>query len=110
MGFNKQTRGYKVAIAKAPFIKGPIPIPWLSEAAGLPGKTIQVALALWWISGMSGTSKIKLTAAALRTFHLSQDASRDGLRRLADRGLITLDRRPGQRHLCTLNTATDPRN
>ena len=37
-----------VAPKKEPFLRGPIPLGWVTAAASLPGKTINVALALWW--------------------------------------------------------------
>ena len=35
-----------------PFLKGPIQISWLEKAARLPGKSLNVALAIHWLSGM----------------------------------------------------------
>ena len=79
------------------FIKGPIPLNWLSAAAALPGKTLNVALAIWWLAGMSKSREIPVTAAALKHFVLSNDAYLDGLNRLERAGLITLARRAGSR-------------
>ena len=33
------------------FLRGPIPLDWLSAAAQLPGKTLNVGVALWWLKG-----------------------------------------------------------
>jgi hypothetical protein len=79
------------------FIKGPISLPWLSAAAALRGKTLNVALAIWWLAGMSKAKEIHVTTAALNHFAVSNDAYLDGLNRLERAGLITLARRAGSR-------------
>jgi hypothetical protein len=87
-----------VAPIKALFLCGPIPMKWLTKAAGLPGKTLNVAMALWWLKGMAKYQPFKLTRKSLDLFHLSRDAARDGVNRLEQSGLITVERRNGQRH------------
>lgn len=89
----------KVVRQVEPFIKGPIPIRWVSAAARLPGKTLQVALSLLWISGMQPGRHIKVTRRALDLFGVSDDAYRDALVRLTTSGLIEASTRPGQRAL-----------
>lgn len=79
------------------FLRGPIPLDWLSLAAHLPGKTINLALALWWRHGMSKGKPFKLTRTALKKFHVERDAERAGLARLEQEGLIKVERKPGQR-------------
>ena len=80
-----------------PFLKGPIPMAWLNAAAKLPGKTLNVGLAIWWLAGMSKTTAFKLTRKALNQLGVSRDAASDALRRLEDNGLILVKRLPGQR-------------
>ena len=86
-----------------PFIKGPIPMDWIAAAAGLPGKTLNAALALWWLSGMKDHSEFKVTRQALAFLRVSDDAYRDALSRLEDARLVTVHRRPGQRALVRIN-------
>lgn len=83
---------------KKKFLKGPVPLDWLTAVTQLPGKAINVGIALWWIAGMSKTGELKLTRQAQLAFNISKDAERDGLRRLQQAGLIELTARPGQRH------------
>ena len=83
----------------APFLKGPIPISWLSRAAALPGKAINVALTIRWLEGMSGGKPFKLSKKVLGLFYVSVDAALDALRRMEVAGLIKLTKTPGQRHL-----------
>ena len=80
-----------------PFLKGPIPMAWLNAAAKLPGKTLNVGIAIWWLAGMSKTTAFKLTRKALNQLGVSRDAASDALKRLEGNGLILVKRLPGQR-------------
>ena len=80
-----------------PFLKGPIPMAWLNAAAKLPGKTLNVGIAIWWLAGMSKTTAFKLTRKALNQLGVSRDAASDALKRLEENGLIMVKRLPGQR-------------
>ena len=82
---------------REPFLKGPIPLSWLSAAAALPGKTLNVALAVRWVADMSKGGEAHVTKAALQYFGLSEDAYRDGLGRLEVAGLVAVTRKAGQR-------------
>lgn len=70
---------------------------WLNAAAKLPGKTLNVGIAIWWLAGMSKTKAFKLTRKALDHLGVSRDAASDALKRLQDNGLILVKRSPGQR-------------
>ena len=90
--------GRLVAVPKAElFLRGPIPLVWLGRAASLPGKTLNVAMALWWLHGMAKGKPFKLNRTALRTMNLERDAASNGLTHLEEAGLIQIERRPGQR-------------
>ena len=82
---------------KVLFLRGPIPLVWLSEAAKLPGKTLNVAIALWWLDGMARGRPFKLTRKALKALNVERDATSAGLTRLEQAGLIQVERKPGQR-------------
>jgi hypothetical protein len=79
------------------FLRGPVPLVWLGQAAALPGKTLHVAIALWWRHGMAKGQPFKLTQKALEIFDVERDAASRGLARLEHAGLIQVERRPGQR-------------
>ena len=79
------------------FIKGPIPLEWLSAVARLPGKCINVAMAIQWLMGMSRGKPVKLTTRALRSLNVSDDTTSDCLRRMEQAGLIDVTRQSGQR-------------
>jgi len=70
---------------------------WLSEAAKLPGKALNLAIAIWWLAGMSKTTAFKLTGKALDQVDISRDAAASALNRLEAQGLIRVQRSPGQR-------------
>ncbi len=84
------------------FLRGPIPMTWLSKAAKLPGKTLNVALSLCWLYGMAKGKPFKLTQKALNLLHVGRDAASDGLVRLEQEGLIRVERQAGQRHIISI--------
>ena len=94
---DSSTGKYIGAPLTVPFLKGPIPMAWLNEAAKLPGKAINLGIAIWWLAGMAQTKTFKLTGKALDQLGVSRDAAADALKRLEARGLIRVQRSPGQR-------------
>ena len=94
---DSSTGRYVDAPLSAPFLKGPIPMAWLNEAAKLPGKALNLGIAIWWLAGMSKTTAFKLTGKALDQVDISRDAAASALNRLEAQGLIRVQRSPGQR-------------
>ena len=80
-----------------PFLKGPIPLNWLNRVACLPGKAINVALAIRWLADMNVNGPIKLSKKSMALFNFSADAASDAIRRMEIAGLIKVARNPGQR-------------
>ena len=95
--FDVETGRFVETPPKVLFLRGPIPLVWLSEAAKLPGKTLNVAIALWWRHGMARGRPFKLTRMALKALNVKRDAASAGLARLEQAGLIKVERKPGQR-------------
>ena len=91
-----------VPVKKSLFLKGPIPLNWLRVAADLPGKALNVALAIRWHHDMAGGKPIKISKKAMDLFGFSADACRDALRRLEGAGLVEVTRLPGQKPLIKL--------
>ena len=87
------------------FIKGPLPLPWMQAAARLPGRTLQVALALWYLAGLKKVNTVRLTTKPLADMGVSRDAKYDALSRLEAAGLVSVQRQPGQAPLVTLLSA-----
>ena len=95
--------------AGEPFLRGPIPLAWLSSAARQPGKTLNVAVALMWLHGMTRGKPFKLTQRALNWFHVSRDAARHGLACLERHGLIRVEPKAGRRPMISVLDQQSPR-
>lgn len=87
------------------FIKGPLPLAWMQAAARMPGKTLQVALALWYLAGLKKTTTVRLASKPLSEMGVSRDAKYDALARLEQLGLVAVEQQRGQAPLVTLLTA-----
>jgi hypothetical protein len=111
---DSSTGKYIDAPLSVPFLKGPIPMAWLNAAAKLPGKAINLGIAVWWLHGMAKTKTFKLTGKALDQLGVSRDAASSALKRLEAQGLIRVQRSPGQRPtveiLPVASNATKPEN
>jgi len=80
-----------------PFIVA-TPLGWESKAARLPGKVLHVARALRYLSGLAKTtSGIKMQSRVLSLFGVSHQSYNRGLKQLETAGLVTVERRQGQR-------------
>ncbi len=78
------------------FIKGPIPLGWITKAAGGGGKTLHVAIALWFLAGLKRSHTVALPQSKLRLFGVSRQASYRALCRLENAGLVSVARHPGR--------------
>jgi len=84
------------------FLKGPIPIAWLKQAAALPGKALHVGLAVWFEHGRRKKNTFVLSAAVLQRFEVGRKAGYAGLAALEDIGLLHVVRRHGKNPSVTL--------
>jgi len=79
----------KVARQTEPFLRGPIPMAWLAAAQGLCKSAMGIAIALWFVRGVSGkTGSLKVTRAVKRHMGLTDDQSQRGIRALEAAGLL----------------------
>ena len=85
------------------FLKGRIPLPWLEAAARLPGKSLHVALALWFLGGLHKSRVIALSNVVSARFGLDRNSKYRGLAALEGAGLITIVRKLGRAPVVTLN-------
>jgi hypothetical protein len=99
-------RALVVSPKKELFLRGPVPLEWLGKAAQQPGKTFNIAVAVWWLHGMAKGKPFKLTRTALRYLNVERNAASTGLARLEEAGLIRLERRSGQRPTISIVTCT----
>lgn len=75
---------------------------WLAIAAALPGRTVHVACALWWIASLHRSATVSLPPHAVKRFGISRDCCYPALRRLEEAALITLDAGRGRIPVVTL--------
>ncbi len=86
------------------FIAGPIPLPWITAAAALPGKAMQTAMAIWFLAGVRRSSCVTLTTCLVKKFSVLPDAKRRALKALEKAGLIQVDRGRGRNPIVTIQT------
>ena len=86
------------------YLRGPVPLAWLQAAARLPGRALQVGLALWYLVGVTKSTTVSLTTVKLAGFGVDRSAKRRALAALAGAGLITLDQVPGRNPVITVIT------
>jgi hypothetical protein len=85
------------------FLKGPIPLPWLTAASMLPGKApIVVGLALWFEAGRRKSRDVKLTSAILERFGVNRKAKYTALESLEKAGLVRVRREPRRNPVVTI--------
>ena len=77
------------------FIKGPIPIDWLGKAAALPGKSLNVALAVWFKCAMEGNGAA-ISRKTWKLFGVHRNTGRRVLRQLEAAGLVRVERHTGR--------------
>jgi hypothetical protein len=78
-----------------PFIKGPIPYPWLASACRLPGSGLHVAMAsLFLCCRFQRPNRWGLDAIA-RGLRISEQSARRGLHAAELAGLLAVERKPG---------------
>ena len=99
--FDQQTESLVVAVPKKRFIAS-IPFGWIQHATALPGKTVQVALALCFLRGVKQSLTFKVTQEALSLSNCSRQAYYKALINLEKAGLIEVERPPGQHATVTL--------
>jgi hypothetical protein len=82
--------------SKPEFIKGPIPLHWLSQAAALSGKALAVGLALWFRSGIEKRRSVKLHPSTLTKLGVSRWSMYRALDALEAAGLVRVQRHRGR--------------
>ena len=87
------------------FLKGPIPVSWLSRAGSLSSRAVHVAMVLWYLAGLTGSCTVKPTHATWKLLGLSHDKGLRGLVELDGIGLVAVDRHPGR---CPIVTILEP--
>src|SRR5262249_34145873 len=89
------------------FLKGPIPWDWLSRAMALRGRALQVALRLWFQSGVSRSRTVLFCQERAAADGIPTTTARRAVRELERAGLVRVVRRPGRGLDVTLLDAPD---
>ena len=84
------------------FIRGPIPLKWLTVAARLPGKSLHVGIALWLEAGLRKSAVVPLSNVTGRLFGLDRNSKYRGLDWLEGVGLIAVERKLGRAPVVTI--------
>jgi hypothetical protein len=71
-------------------------MPWLEQAARLPGKALTVGLLLWFMRGIKGDEPVKLSKALLSRFGVGRKAASRALVGLEQMDLIQAERGRGR--------------
>lgn len=79
------------------FLKGPVPLLWLQQAAQLPGQCLSVGIAVWFLAGVQRTENgLAVTNALVSRFGVSRHAKNRALGHLERAGLISVLRQGRQ--------------
>ena len=84
------------------FIKGPIPLKWILPASSLPGKSLQISMALWFLKGVTRKNTVKLSGKLVRSFGVSRSTLYRGLAEMENAGLISIQRHKGRSPIVTI--------
>ena len=77
------------------FLRGPVPWPWLEQAARLPGRALALSLCLW---RQANRRRSRIVSLSLRRagLGLNTSAARRALKTLEAACLVSVLRRPGR--------------
>ena len=84
------------------FLKGPIPWPWVTTSAQLPGKAFQVGMAIWFLAGIKNSRTVALSGKTLEGLGVSRYVKYRGLKALEEANLVTVDRHAGRNPMVTI--------
>lgn len=84
------------------FLKGPIPLNWVSKAVQLSGSAWPVGTAIWYLVGLTQSPTVKLTQATLNLFGISRYSKYRALDELETAGLICVISKRGKNPLITV--------
>jgi len=87
------------------FLRGPVPLAWLTRAGWCPGKALHVGIVLWYRAGLTRQREIPLGRPDLERFGVSRFAASRALVALEGAGLVTVQRLPGRKRVVTICSA-----
>jgi hypothetical protein len=84
------------------FLAGPIPMSWLSRVASLPGKALNVGLAIWFLKQVMKSNTVALSGKTLQDFGVKRRSGYRGLIALEQAGIVSCLRCSGRSPRVTL--------
>ena len=84
------------------FLRGPIPLDWLSRAAALPGRSLHVAIAIWFMAGLKKTRSVPVSNITGLQFGLDRNAKYRALEWLENANLVSVERQAGRAPIVTI--------
>jgi hypothetical protein len=90
------------------FLCGPVPLPWLRQAAMLRGKALAVGIALWFKAGVTKRREVKATGTLWGKLGIHRKSAYRGLSALETSGLITVVRHAGRAPVVTIVEVASP--
>lgn len=90
------------AARRRKYLRGPVPIDWLSTAARLPGRSLHVGIALWCVREERTPGCVTLSNMSGLQFGLDRNAKYRGLAWLEEAGLVTVQRKLGRSPMVTI--------
>ena len=94
--------GRGASSARGEFIKGPIDVAWVRQAAQLGVTALLVGLALWHLKGLRSANTFIVSNLMVREWGIQPDAKTRALRKLEKAGLISIERRGKRSPLVSL--------
>jgi hypothetical protein len=85
-----------------------IPVAWLQVAAKLPGKSLHVAVVVWYRWHLEKRPAISLTKSKLARFGVERHAASRALDRLETAGLVNVKRAKGRSPRVTIVSVPAP--
>lgn len=86
----------------AKFLRGPVPLDWLSRAATLPGRSLHVAIAVWFMAGLRKSRTVPVSNVTGLQFGLDRNAKYRALEWLENAKLISVERQVGRAPVVTI--------
>ena len=84
------------------FLKGPIPLHWLTRAISLPGKALHIGIILWYWAGIKKNRIICLSSYKMKGFGIKRNAKIRALKQLEFAGLIIFEGKKGCAPIVTI--------
>src|SRR5208337_2908107 len=92
-----------------PFVQGPIPLNWLQAAMELGPASLSVGIILWYVHGLKKSKPFKIGIHDLaKLINCGWSTAFRGLKKLENRGLISIKRQIGAKHIITIQEIIEP--